>query len=334
PPNNPCVLISNVVYGLGLPADVLPQQPDGGVKAQTELAAQTLVRVAAGASNPSCNLQNPEDENNPCGIRQIAQLVLAGIPVLIDQLLAQIVGTLDDTRSLQGALGVPFPGCNPTATLRCASAALTQGAQDLAAGTNQLNAAAPALGSGVQQLAAGGQQLATGANDLSSGLRRLDAGGQQLAAGTGEAAAGGARLADGNQQLADGAGQLADGLETAADGSGQLADGLGTAAEGAPQIVDGAERLSVEGTSQLVEAGNATALDFGERFAAVEAATERAKESGMPYGAPDGATGTAAYSIEIAGADGEGSRNLGRGLLALALFGGVAGITAIARRGA
>ncbi|HSK56156.1 MAG TPA: hypothetical protein VK908_12925 [Jiangellales bacterium] len=373
--NDICVLLSNVVYGLGLPAGVLSPTDEGGLRAQTEAAADGLDQVVAavgtagtddtllfglnrvwlGLSNVNCDLGNPTNPANPCGIREVTQLVQQGVPALVDALLLQIEA------SLKAPLGEPTPGCDPTATLRCASAALTQGARDLAAGTGELNAAAPALGSGVQELTEGGGQLAAGAGDLSSGLQRADDGGRRLAAGIstaadgseeladgtnrladgadrladglGDAADGSERLADGNARIAAGAGRLADGLGDAADGSGQLSDGLGQAADGTPQIVDGAERLSVEGTSQLIEAGNETALDFGERFATVEAATERARDSGMPYGAPEGATGTAAYSIEIAGADGEGARNLGRGLLALAIFGGVAGVTALARRG-
>jgi putative membrane protein len=356
PANQPlveCQLLATLYFALFSEAAESP-----GAQAQVRLAAQALVNVYQGVdgalipgigalelgvadlqtgvaqlrrvmSNGEPQTCDREDSDAPdaCGISQALQLVRAGIPALVEALLFSI----ED--SLKAALGTPSPGCDPTATLRCASAALTQGAGALAEGTEELDAAAPALGDGVQRLADGGAQLADGAGDLLSGLRQLDTGGEELTAGTSRAADGGDALADGNAQIADGAGQLADGLDDAADGSGQLSDGLVQAADGTPQIVDGAERLSVEGTSLLIAAGNETALDFGERFATVEAATERARDSGMPYGAPEGATGTAAYSIEIAGADGEGARNLGRGLLALGIFGGVAGVTALARRG-
>ena len=39
-------LRSNIVYGLGLPADMSEAKPEGGLKAQTELAAQAGVIYA------------------------------------------------------------------------------------------------------------------------------------------------------------------------------------------------------------------------------------------------------------------------------------------------
>ena len=66
-------------------------------------------------------------------------------------------------------------------------------------------------------------------------------------------------------------------------------------------------------------------------IALIEAGAQRAKAEGMAYGAPTDAVGNTAYSYEIAGADGEGSRNVGRGLGALAVF-GLAGSAAFLRR--
>jgi putative membrane protein len=40
----------------------------------------------------------------------------------------------------------------------------------------------------------------------------------------------------------------------------------------------------------------------------------------MAFGAPEGAAGATAYSLEIAGVDGSGARSLGRGIAAVALF--------------
>ncbi len=131
--------------------------------------------------------------------------------------------------------------------------------------------------------------------------------------------------------MADGAGDLADGLETAANGSTQLTDGLEEAADGAPQLVDGAQRLSDEGTKQLVTAGEETAQNYGELFATIEAGSERAQTENMAYGAPEGATGLTAYSFVIEGEDGEGGRNLARGLTGLAILGAGAGAFAFRR---
>jgi putative membrane protein len=151
-------------------------------------------------------------------------------------------------------------------------------------------------------------------------FKRLVAGGGDLAAGASDAADGAKKLDSGAGQLADGANQLQSGLQDAADGSGQLAAGLDKAAGGAPQLKDGAQRLSDEGTKVLIGKGKDTAQNFGEKYALIKAGADRAQAEAMAYGAPEGATGQTAYTLEIAGEDGEGGRNWARGLGALAVF--------------
>jgi putative membrane protein len=112
----------------------------------------------------------------------------------------------------------------------------------------------------------------------------------------------------------------------------KLADGLGTAADGAPALVDGSQQLSDEGTKTLVAKGEATAQSYGAQYAVIAAGAQRAAAEGMAYGAPEGAFGATAYSIEIAGADGEGASSLGRLILAIVLFAGGAGIATFVRR--
>ncbi|GEL97606.1 hypothetical protein [Cellulomonas terrae] len=167
----------------------------------------------------------------------------------------------------------------------------------------------------------------------------LRGGVHSLQAGTDKLGAGGGALVDGLRQLNAGAGQLnagaeslSEGLRTAADGSTELSDGLATAAEGAPKLVDGTQQLSDEGTSQVVVSGQGTAEDFGVKYAVLSAGAERAQTEGMAYGAPDGATGATAYSIEIAGVDGTGASSVGRLILAIVLFAGGIGLATLARR--
>ncbi len=183
------------------------------------------------------------------------------------------------------------------------------------------------LQGGVDQIAAGGATLLDGLDQLSGGAATLKAGTGQLADGAGQLSsglgtlAGGAgQLDDGAGKLADGAGQLRDGLGTAAAGASKIAGGLGEAADGAPALKDGAQRLSDEGTTKLIEAGKTTAADYGQKYALIEAVAERAKTDGMAYGAPEGAEGFTAYSLELAGVDGEGGRNTGRTVGALGAF--------------
>lgn len=160
---------------------------------------------------------------------------------------------------------------------------------------------------------------------LQCGANALLSGGAQLSAGS-------AKLSGGLGQLDAGARQLAGGLGQAKGGTGQLAGGLGQAAGGAPQLVDGAHQLSVQGTQKLVQAGATTAQTYGEMVAVIKAGAQRAQHDAMVYGAPEGATGLAAFSFVLQGDDGAGSRNVQRGLLAGGLLIAGAGGVALRRR--
>lgn len=160
---------------------------------------------------------------------------------------------------------------------------------------------------------------------LQCGADALVSGGTQLSAGS-------AKLSGGLGQLDAGARQLAGGLGLAKGGTGQLAGGLGQAAGGAPQLVDGAHQLSVQGSQKLEDAGASTAQTYGEMVAVIKAGAQRAQHDAMVYGAPEGATGLAAFSFVLQGEDGAGSRNLQRGLLAGGLLVVGAGGVALRRR--
>jgi putative membrane protein len=325
PANSECQIISKMYFGLFGPTDDSAKTKittasqgltgiTGKVDAQLLGTGAGLDRLRAGLSNGNpakcAEAKATATKADDCGIKEAAQAVQAGVPVLVSELVKSI-----EAQILEG-LGKPTKNCDPTKTLRCAAGALAHGGEDLVAGVNTLVA-------GVQQLNAGGMQLSAGAGELAGGLGDLEDGAGQLAAGTGKAA-------DGANQVADGANKLATGLGDAADGSGKLADGLGKAAEGAPKIRDGAQRLSDEGTSKLVEAGEATAQNYGEMYATITAGAERAQTEKMVYGAPENAIGLAAYSYEIKGEDGAAGRNLTKGLGAMALLG--AGAFALRRR--
>ncbi len=223
---------------------------------------------------------------------------------------------------------------------------LSEGANKLSAGTGQLEAGAGALSQGANELKdgtgrlkGGASQLAAGSSDLKDGTGRLKGGASQLATGTGDLKAGtvkldggAAQLAAGTSELAAGAAELASGLRDAADGSGRLAEGLGTAAESAPALPEGAEQLSEEGTSQLVNVGNGTAMDFGLKYALIEAGAARAAEA-QPYGSPADATALTAYKFDLAAADGQGSANATRGIAVAILAAAALGLMALRRRG-
>lgn len=236
-------------------------------------------------------------------------------------------------------------------TLKAGAIQLKGGMEQISGGLTRLSDGLTAAVNGVLQLSTGSQSAFTGSQALSDGLGRLDDGAGQLDAGAhllaegtvrlddgaGRLSDGSVRLADGTGKVADGTGkvsdgstQLADGLVAAADGSGKIAAGLVKAADGAPKIPDGAQRLSEQGMSMLLAGGDATAKRFGEMYAVMEAGAARADAEHMVVGAPDGAIGLAAYSYEIQGVDGEGGRNLARGLGGLAVL--VAGLGGLALR--
>ena len=81
-----------------------------------------------------------------------------------------------------------------------------------------------------------------------------------------------------------------------------------------------------------MKAGQDTAQNFGALFATIKASSERAETEDMACGAPEGAEGLTAYSFVIQGENGEGGRNLVRGLAGLAVLGVGAGAFVARRR--
>jgi putative membrane protein len=219
-----------------------------------------------------------------------------------------------------------------TKALKDGAALLASKTGELKAGTSKVAAGAGQVAGGAGLLAGGTKTLAGGAGDLSKGIGDAADGSEQLAGGARTLSKGIGDAADGSGKIADGAGTLADGLGDAADGSGKLADGLETAAEKAPALPEGAQELSDKGTSQLVNVGNGTAMDYGLKYALIEAGSARAA-SVQPYGAPEGATELTAYKFDLAGATGEGSANVERGIAVAILAAAGLGLAAFRRRG-
>ena len=342
-PNPDLASLAKLAGGLQqVKANFCPTQP---AQALVDACNNTLDQLIAGVGRSRTNLTDARD-----GLG----LVSTGLGNAITGLNTQLIPGAN-----QLAAGITTAKDGST-KLKGGAIQLKGGAQQVSDGLNQLSTGVTSAVSGVLQLADGADSAVTGSSDLSDGLGQINAGAGelaegagQLADGTGELDAGANRLRDGAGQLNDGAGQLADGTGDASDGSGRLADGAGRladglqdaangstrltdgleqAAEGAPKLVDGAQRLSDEGTSQLVEAGEDTAQNFGELYATMEAGSERAQTENMAYGAPEGAEGMTAYSFVIEGENGEGGRNMARGLAGIAVLGAGAGAFALRRR--
>jgi putative membrane protein len=287
-PGTACYLIASLAYGLGLPAGIVTPTDLGGLKAQTGRASSTLQAVFAGVdasiipgidavkaglSNPACNLADPTNPANPCGIKEVQALVSAGIGQLVTAISAELSGVLTQAK----------------------------------AGADQLSA-------GMAQLSAGGAQL-------DGGLGQLADGGVQLADGAAEAADGAGQLDEGLGKISSGAGRLSGGLDNAAAGSRDLADGLDKAKSGDAQVVDGAGQLRSQGTSKLVAGGNDTAGENAKKYAQLVALGDKAADGALPYGAPEGATGSAAYQLTLAAATSSSHDNTSRGVAAFVLLG-------------
>lgn len=311
--------LAKVSPGLGQVSDGL-----GQLKGKLSDAAFGLARVECGLSNTTLSVCDPKVP----GLLEGVDLVDTGVSTLVDGVVGKV----------QGGIGGP-KDTPKNLTLRGGVNGLQDGVDQLGLGGLDLLDAIDQLTVGADQVHGGTSQVATGAKDLGAGAAKLANGSSDLATGAGQLDAGIGTLADGAGQLddgaaklKDGAGQLSDGLADAADGTSQLAAGLSDAAAGAPQLKDGAQRLSDEGTKKLVEAGKATAADYGEKYALIEVGARRAKAEGMAYGAPEGAAGATAYSYELAGVDGEGSANAGRAAAAAGVFGLAGGSVLLRRR--
>ncbi len=199
-----------------------------------------------------------------------------------------------------------------------AAEALAAGADGLAEGAAGIDAGLGAAASGADELAAGAGDRAAGAGEVADGAGQLAGGLDELAAGTGE-------LAAGLDALAVGAGELAAGLVEIAGGADELADGLGEAVGGVAELEDGIEQLADEAIDLLRRAADDTTGHLARDLARIEALEARAGD-GVPFGAPDGATTSAAYEIRLAGAQPSQLPPVGQlaiGLTVLALAVGV-----------
>lgn len=302
-------------------------------------AATNLTKIECGLS--SASLPGICDAAKP-GLLEGLAGIDAGVTQLVSGVVAEVqggVGDADDTKddgTLRGGIHSLQAG---TDQLNAGGASLGDALAQLGSGASRVSAGANLVAAGAARAAAGSQELsdklapaAPGSQDLSDGLDQAVTGSRDLADGIGTAAAGSQKLSTGIAKAAAGSQRLADGISTAADGSTQLSEGAIKAAEGAPKLVDGTQQLSDEGTSQVVVSGQSTAEDFGVKYAVLSAGAERAQTEGMAYGAPEGATGATAYSIEIAGVDGTGASSVGRLILAIVLFAGGIGLATLARR--
>jgi putative membrane protein len=143
--------------------------------------------LLAGLDNPGCDTDDPTNPANPCGVRQILELIDPG------------------SAELAAGLEAASDG----------AAALAAGAADAAAGSREINDGMARVDDGTKALASGAQSAAQGGSDLSDGLAQIDEGTNALADGLGDAR-------DGSGELAGGMGDAYEGGQTLVEGMDQL----------------------------------------------------------------------------------------------------------------
>ncbi|GGF32344.1 hypothetical protein GCM10011519_02180 [Marmoricola endophyticus] len=206
-----------------------------------------------------------------------------------------------------------------------ASTLIAPGLQQLLDGYDQLTGKLGEATAGVGLLDDGASTASTGMTALTDGIGDIDAGSGKILAGTRKAYGG-------STKLEDGADALSAGITAAAAGSDKLTAGLRKAATSAPQLPEGAQKLSTQGSKKLIEAGRDTTRTYAQNVAVIAASAERANSHSMINGAPEDASSLSAYSFKLAGADGEGSRNLVRTLGGAAVLAASGGVLLLRRR--
>ncbi|MFN8125904.1 MAG: hypothetical protein U0R64_05285 [Candidatus Nanopelagicales bacterium] len=162
------------------------------------------------------------------------------------------------------------------------------------------------LVSGLEQADSAAEQLASGAGQAATGADQLSTGTDQLAGGLGQAAGGADQLAQGGAGLAQGAQALSFGTEQVASALTQLASGADQAASGANEFASGLTMFQTKGTQKIYESVAESSSKPGLATAYLEAASARAKTA-LPYGLPDGATGSVAYVMTMEGVSPSGA---------------------------
>ncbi|MDX6197708.1 MAG: putative rane protein [Actinomycetota bacterium] len=303
-PASLCDVVNTLKYAVSHPA---AGADAGGLKEQTLAAAAGLGLVSSGLGGQAlpgiAQLQTGVGQVSD-GVRQVIAGLKSGDPAHpglaegLDGLVAGLTAAVTGVAQLSAGAKAASTG----------SVALADGTSKVAAGAAQLSGQ-------------GAAPLADGLAQLYAGSKALDAGLGQLATGGGQAVAGVHAIDDGLTKLYAGGTALANGLDAAADGSGQLADGLNQAKAGNVKIHDGVEALRTQAAVPLTTAGEAVAASYAERYATMKALDEKGADGALPYGAPAGATGSAAYMFTLAAATTNSRDNTTRGLAAIVLLG-------------
>lgn len=131
---------------------------------------------------------------------------------------------------------------------------LFRGSEDLADGAVQTDAGAKTLADGTDRVLEGSKTLEEGAVQLAEGTKTLADGTNALVGGSSELMQGENTLKNGTGTLADGTQRLADGAKTLSAGADTLKNGMTELANGTTQLTDGSSKLE-KGAAQLADGG-------------------------------------------------------------------------------
>jgi putative membrane protein len=156
-----------------------------------------------------------------------------------------------------------------------------------------------ALSGGIDASATAARALRAGASDAVDGASGLASGADALAAGLSTAVGGSALLSDGAGALAEGGQALTDGAAALGGAADQLTSGAAQSATGTAAVAEGITAVRVEGIERLGDSVVAASREPALAQAWLAATDARASDA-LPYGAPDGAEGNAAYRLTMA----------------------------------
>ncbi len=142
------------------------------------------------------------------------------------------------------------------------------------------------------------EALSAGIDATAEGVTGIDKGTEAVAEGGDELAKASKDVASGSEDLAEVSSEVAFGTEEVATGLALLVPGINEAAEGSAALATGSAELQSQGTAELYDTIIKSSDEPAQASAYLEASNKRAA-SALPYGAPEGAVGNAAYLMTM-----------------------------------
>jgi putative membrane protein len=283
-------------------------------------AAASSAAAAKGATALAAQVCGPSPSLTPEQCEQLSSI--ADEATAATESTAVAAGYAVKQKALAAALAAGLTG------LERALGLVEQSVLDLSVALRSGDPSSPGLVEGLALLESGLEDavsatalLASGAAEASEGSQALTGGAEGLASGLGDAAAGAGALAQGADALAAGTRAQTEGVGGLAAATDTLADGVRTASGASAEVAAGVLALRSEGIDEVEDAVRA-AIEEPALAAAWLAATDARAADALPYGAPQGAVGHAAYRLTMPATAQGGTPAWQWGLLGIALVAG------------